>query len=93
MSDSITFKLYKKSAKPAGAELGQAQCMPEIISSMYIQTYNPIKIDGHTLEFSKQAEHVGVIRSTEGKAPYTFLTATSSSRSDVVTPLVCLLVS
>ena len=34
------------------------------------ESYNPINIDGHKIEFSRQAEHVGVIRSTEGNMPH-----------------------
>ena len=34
------------------------------------EAYNPINIDDHTIEFSDQAEHVGVIRSTEGNMPH-----------------------
>ena len=31
--------------------------------------YNPIKIDGESIEFSDEAEHVGVLRSTEATCP------------------------
>ena len=32
-------------------------------------TYNPINIDGEPIGFVKQAEHVGVLRSTDGNMP------------------------
>ena len=36
-----------------------------------LETYNPIAIDNHTIDFSEEAEHVGVIRSSEkGNLPH-----------------------
>ena len=32
-------------------------------------TYNPIKINGKTIDFSATAEHVGILRSTDGNHP------------------------
>ena len=34
------------------------------------KTFNPINIDGHVIDFTEQAEHVGVTRSTEGNMPH-----------------------
>ena len=34
------------------------------------KTFNPIRIDGHVIDFVEQAEHVGVTRSTEGNMPH-----------------------
>ena len=36
----------------------------------YLETYNPIIIDGQLIEFSEEAEHVGVIRSMTGNQPH-----------------------
>ena len=30
-----------------------------------MEVFNPISIDGHTIDFSKEAEHVGIVRSAE----------------------------
>ena len=39
-------------------------------TSMYFQKLlNPISIEGHKVEFSSSAEHVGIIRSSEGNMP------------------------
>ena len=39
-------------------------------TTMYIQKLsNPISIEGHKVEFSSSAEHVGIIRSSEGNMP------------------------
>ena len=35
-----------------------------------LEVYNPIIIDGHQIEFSEEAEHVGIIRSTKGNVPH-----------------------
>ena len=36
----------------------------------YFETFNPIIIDGQPIEFSEEAEHVGVIRSMAGNIPH-----------------------
>ena len=36
----------------------------------YLETYNPIIIDEQLIEFSEEAEHVGVIRSMTGNQPH-----------------------
>ena len=36
-----------------------------------MEIFNPISIDGHTIDFSKEAEHVGIVRSAEkGNLPH-----------------------
>ena len=35
-----------------------------------INVYNPIKINGHQIEFSQSAEHVGILRSVDGNIPH-----------------------
>ena len=35
-----------------------------------LEEFNPIFIDGHQIDFSEEAEHVGVIRSTKGNIPH-----------------------
>ena len=34
------------------------------------ETFNPIFIDGHQINFSEEAEHVGVLRSVNGNLPH-----------------------
>ena len=35
-----------------------------------LEEFNPIFIDGHQINFSEEAEHVGIIRSTKGNVPH-----------------------
>ena len=35
-----------------------------------LELYNPIRIDGHEIGFSRKAEHVGVLRSCDGNMPH-----------------------
>ena len=42
-----------------------SKCDPNLL-----EVYNPIFIDGHQIDFSEEAEHVGVIRSIKGNIPH-----------------------
>ena len=46
-----------------------------------MEPYNPISINGEQIEFVEQAEHVGVIRSTEGNLPNLLQRISSFKRS------------
>ena len=43
--------------------------------------YNPVKIDGESIEFSDEAEHVGVLRSTHGNIPNILRRLTAHKKS------------
>ena len=40
------------------------------VDKVSLEVYNPICIDNHNIDFSEQAEHVGVIRAKDGNMPH-----------------------
>ena len=51
-------------------------------------TYNPIKINGKTIDFSATAEHVGILRSTDGNHP-SIMARFSAHRRSIAAILHC----
>ena len=45
-------------------------CVSPKIKPEYLETFNPININGEDISFSSEAEHVGTIRSIDGNLPH-----------------------
>ena len=47
----------------------------------FLNIYNPIEIDGHKINFSSSADHVGILRSVDGNLPHIIAKISSHERA------------